>query len=119
MGSNQFIEPQQWSSVLRSLKLPLAEYGINVAELLNDCNISTVELEQPHGLISLSHYINFLNRVTDEANDPLLCIKLAKLVGPEFMGAVGFLFWSSATLYDGLSAMCHYQTLYQDFTNTY
>lgn len=119
MGSNQIIEPQQWSSVLRSLQLPLSEYGIEVTELLNECNISIHELEHPHGLIPLSHYINFLNKATLEADDPLLCIKLSKLVGPEFLGAVGFLFWSSATLYEGLSAVCHYQTLFQDFTNTY
>jgi len=119
MVSKQILEPQQWSSVIRSLQLPLAEYDIEINRLLSECGINQHELEQPHGQIPLSHYLNFLNRITLEVDDPLLCIKLSKLVGPEFLGAVGFLFWSSATLYDGLKNVCHYQSLFQDSTNTY
>jgi|TARA_B110000091_G_C13819686_1_gene479999 AraC-like DNA-binding protein len=113
------VQPLQWSSVLRSIQLPLAEFRIEVDDILQECGISKYELEQPHGQIPLSRYLNFLNRITLKANDPLLCIRLAKLIGPEIMGAVGFLFWSSATLYDGLSAICHYQNLFQESSDSY
>ncbi|GAC27277.1 hypothetical protein GPAL_0397 [Glaciecola pallidula DSM 14239 = ACAM 615] len=110
------LEPQIWSSVLRSLQFHLAEHNIDTPHLLHECGIAIDDLEHPHGQIPLNRYLNFLNKAAKEADDPLIGIKLSKSIGPELLGALGFLFLSSRTLYDGLDAICQYQNLFQEST---
>tara|TARA_R110002153_G_scaffold124543_6_gene270986 strand:+ start:4881 stop:5906 length:1026 start_codon:yes stop_codon:yes gene_type:complete len=111
------LEPQIWSSVLRSLLFPLAEHGVDTQKLLIECGIDIQELEMTRGQIPLSRYINFMNRASQETDDRLLGIKLSKSTGPELLGALGFLFLSSRNLFEGLNAICHYQNLFQESTH--
>lgn len=111
------LEPQIWSSVLRSLLLPLAEHSVDTIRLLNECGIDPSELELSHGQIPLSRYITFMNKAAEESDDALLGIKLSKSIGPELLGALGFLFLSSRNLFEGLIAICHYQNLFQESTH--
>jgi AraC-like DNA-binding protein len=111
------IEPQIWSSVIRSLAVPLEDMSIDVKSLLYACEISADELEHPHGQVPLSRYLNFLNNSAIAADDTLLSIKLTKSLGPELLGALGFLFLSSRNLYDALKYLSYYQNLLQDSTN--
>ena len=110
------LEPQIWSSVLRSLLLPLAEQGVDTPKLLVECGIDVQELEHPNGQVPLSRYISFMNRASQETGDRLLGIRLSKFIGPELLGALGFLFLSSRSLFEGLNAICHYQNLFQEST---
>lgn len=108
------LEPQIWSSVVRNLQLPLSEMGLDAQRLLQDAGIDERALEHPHGQVPLSRYLHCMNLAASWADDPLIGIKLARMVGPEILGAVGFLFLTARTLVDALSHMCHYQQLFQD-----
>ena len=110
------LEPQIWSSVIRNLQLPLSETGLDVQSLLQAASIEPRTLEHPHGQVPLSRYLNFMNLAAERAQDPLLGLKTAKVVGPEILGAVGFLFLTARTLLDALRYLCHYQPLFQDST---
>ncbi|MDC8830252.1 AraC family transcriptional regulator [Alteromonas gilva] len=110
-------EPQIWSSVIRSLQLPLAEYGLKIEELLTVCGVDPDALSHPHSQLPLSRYLDILNMAAANSGNPLLGIDLGKRVGPEILGALGFLFLTSRTLYDGLKALCDYQNLLQESTS--
>ena len=109
-------EPQIWASVIQHLQLPLSEYDINVPVLFRQCGISETLLTNPHGQLPLSRYLNFLHKATEASNEPLLSIKLAKSIGVELLGALGFLFLSSRSLYDALNSVSYYQSLLQEST---
>lgn len=114
---NTNLNPQIWSSVLRSMLLPMAEHNINTQKLLAECGIEARDLEHPHGQIPLARYIQFMNRASQETRDMLLGIKLSKSTGPELLGALGFLFLASRNLHEGINAICHYQNLFQESTH--
>ena len=121
MHGNQLLrdtvtEPQVWASVIQHLRLALSEYNIDVLNVLRDCGINPAELEHPHAKIPLIRYLKFLNNAEAEAQEPLLSLKLAKTLGVEFLGALGFMFISSRSLFDALSAMVHYQNVFQQST---
>jgi AraC-like DNA-binding protein len=97
--------------------LPLAEHHVDTQKLLIECGIDAQDLEHPRGQIPLSRYISFMNRASKETNDRLLGVKLSKSIGPELLGALGFLFISSRNLFEGLNAICHYQNLFQESTH--
>ena len=99
------------------MQIPLAEHGVDVAMLCRQCGISMEVLDHPHSQIPLSRYLNFLNTALKETNDPLLGIKLGKAIGVELLGALGFLFLVSRTLFDSLSSLSTYQNLLQGSTN--
>lgn len=111
------LEPQIWSSVVRNLQLPLSEMGLDTRRLLRVAGIEARALEHPHGQVPLSRYLHCMNLAANWANDPLIGIKLARHVGPEILGAVGFLFLTARTVVDALSHMCHFQQLFQDSTS--
>lgn len=111
------LEPYIWSSVIRNLQLPLADSGLDVADLLQAAGVDPGDLEHPHGQVLLSRYIQFLNLAAERAEDPLLGLKIAQVVGPEVLGAVGFLFLTSRNLLDGIGCICRYQQLFQDSTS--
>lgn len=111
------LEPQIWSSVIRNLQLPLADTGLDTRRLLGAAGIDAHALEHPHGQVPLSRYLQSMNLAADWAKDPLIGIKLTRNVGPEILGAVGFLFLTARTLVDALSQLCHYQQLFQDSTS--
>lgn len=110
-------EPQIWSSVIRSLQLPLAEYGLQIDELLTICGLDSDALSRPHNQFPLRRYLDILNMAAAKSGEPLLGINLGKNVGPEILGALGFLFLTSRTLYDGLRTLCDYQNLLQESTS--
>ena len=109
-------EPLIWASVIQHLKLPLSEHHIDVNQLFAECDIENEELEHPHSQIPLTRYLRFLNKATLQTNEPLLSIKLAKSVGVELLGALGFLCFVSPSVKDLLSALCDYQNLLQEST---
>lgn len=112
----QGLEPQISSSVIQHLQLPLSEYAVDVVQLFRECGISQSVLDSPHGQLPLSRYLMFLHRATLQAGEPLLSIKLAKSIGVELLGALGFLFLTSRTIYDALSTVSFYQNLLQEST---
>ena len=109
--------PGIWSSVLRGLRLPLAEQNIDFLALLEARGIAERDLERAHRKIPLTKYLRFMEQAAVVANDPLLGIRLARSCGPETLGAVGFLFLSSRTLSEALSDFCYYVNLLQDTTD--
>ena len=111
------IEPSIWSSVIRNLQLPLNERHLDTDSLLQQCGISPQELEHPHTPIPLSKYLLFMESAAELAEEPLLGIQLARTSGPETLGALGFLFLSSHTLYEALNDFCRYLNLLQDATH--
>jgi len=111
------IEPSIWSSVVRSLLFPLSERNINTQRLLHSCGILAEDLEHPHTPIPLSKYLLFMESAAREAEDPLLGIRLGQACGPEILGALGFLFLSSQTIYEALNNLSRYETLLQDVTH--
>ncbi len=110
-------EPVIWSSVIRSLLLPLKEHHINAPRLLHKCGISAKDLEHVHTPIPIRKYLMFMNQAAIEADDPILGIRLARAIGPELLGALGFVFLSSSTLYEALTNLCRYESLLQDVTH--
>lgn len=110
-------EPVIWSSVIRSLLLPMKEHHINAPRLLQKCGISEKDLEHLHTPIPMRKYLMFMQQAAIEADDPILGIRLSRAIGPELLGALGFLFLSSATLYEALTNLCRYESVLQDITH--
>ena len=118
MDSNQtnqeYGEPRIGTSVIRGLELALAECEVDYTELLSIADIDTRELQKLNGQVSLRKYLNFMEQASILADDPILGIRLARSCGAETLGAVGFLFLSSRSLFSGLSDFCVYVNLLQD-----
>lgn len=110
-------EPHIWSSVLRGIKMLVAEHGIDADGLLNANGIVAEDLHNPHGEVPLKKYLEFLEAAAREAKDPLLGIRLACSAGPELLGAVGLLFLSSRTLADAMHHLYRYVSLLQGATH--
>lgn len=111
-------EPRIWSSVIRGLLLPLAEYNIDAKALLAAHDIDEADLDRSHGEVPLKKYLKFIETAALEAEDPLLGARLARSAGPEALGAIGFLFLSSHTLSEAISNLQIYLNLLQDATYT-
>ena len=114
---SQPMEPRMWCSVIRGLLLPLTEHNIDPAALLAECGIAEEDLEKPHGEVPLKKYLQFFTAAAKAANDPLLALRLARTASPETLGALGFLFLSSRTLFEAMTNFCHYMNLLQDTTH--
>ena len=110
-------EPRIWSSVLRGLQLPISEQNLDFSELLGKSDIREQDLQKVHSKIPLKSYLRFMELAAEDANDPLLGVKLARSCGPETLGAVGFLFLSSRTLAEAIGDFCAYLNLLQDTTD--
>ncbi|WP_172439022.1 AraC family transcriptional regulator [Porphyrobacter sp. TH134] len=108
--------PKIGSSVLRSMMLPLAEQNCDPGQLIADCGIARALVDDPEGRVPLENYLKLLNLAAERAGDPLLGIRLARAAGPETLGAIGFLFLSSATLADAMRNLVHFLDLLQDVT---
>lgn len=113
---SNYSTPLIWTSVIRALVFPLSELQVDVQALLDLANIPRESLEHPHGQIPLHSYLQFLNMSATSVDDPLLSLKLSKNIGPELLGALGFLFLSSRNLYEAINNLCHYQNLFQEST---
>ena len=109
-------EPQIWNSVVQNLKLPLADHNVDVDKLFRDCALCDCELDGPQGQIPLTRYLNFLNSAEQAAQEPLISIQIAKAAGAALLGALGFLFLSSRTLYEAINSLIYYQNLLQEST---
>jgi AraC-like DNA-binding protein len=114
---SQPLEPRMWCSVIRGLLLPLTEHNIDPTPLLAECGITENDLRKPHGEVPLKKYLQFFSATAKAANDPLLALRLARTASPETLGALGFLFLSSRTLFEAMSHFCHYMNLLQDTTH--
>lgn len=108
--------PRIDSSVLRSLLLPLVEHNCDSSQLMKDCGIARDLVDDPQGKVPLESYLRLLNLAAHRAGDPLLGIRLARSAGPETLGAIGFLFLSSATLAHAMRNLVHFLDLLQDVT---
>lgn len=117
-ANNSRLEPLIWSSVLRSLQLPLIEQGVDFDTLIAECGILKEEVERPQGQIPLKRYFEVLRRAAAMSNDPLIGVRLARAAGPETLGALGFLFMSSHNLAEALRNLAHYVNLLQDNTSS-
>jgi len=115
--TSQNIEPRMWCSVIRGLFLPLTEQNIDPDVLLAECGIEKNEIQGPHDEVSLRKYLNFFAAASSAANDPLLALRLARAASAETLGALGFLFLSSRTLYEAMTNFCYYMNLLQDTTH--
>ncbi|MGS2723155.1 AraC family transcriptional regulator [Porticoccus sp. GXU_MW_L64] len=109
-------EPRIWSSILRNLRLPMKEQGVDIDHLLRQCGISPEGMDRPNSSMPLRTYLEIMETAAKLTNDPLLGIKLAKQSGAATLGALGFLFLSAHTLYEGLSQLHHFINLVQDST---
>lgn len=106
-----------WCSVIRGQLLPMAEHNIDTAAVLAECGIAEQDLQKPHGEVPLKKYLRFIETAAETAKEPLLALRLARSAGPETLGALGFLFLSSRTLFDAMKNFCHYMNLLQDTTH--
>ena len=110
-------EPRIWSSVIRGMILPMEELQLAPHDLLSQCDIPRDAIDKSQHSIPIRKYLQFLNLCAAQANDPLIGVHLARLAGPETLGALGFLFLSSQTLVSALSQFCSYINLLQDVTH--
>ncbi|MFT5046604.1 MAG: AraC-like DNA-binding protein [Candidatus Azotimanducaceae bacterium] len=110
----EYGEPKIGASVIRGLELALAECGVDYLKLLAIADIDSKELQKLNGQLSLRKYLNFMEQAAILAGDPILGIRLARSCGAETLGAIGFLFLSSRSLFSALSDFCLYMNLLQD-----
>lgn len=109
--------PQIGTAVLRGLRIPFAEYQVDMDALLILCDIDPALLNDADAFVPLSKYLIFMETAGQRNNDPLFSMKLARSAGPETLGAIGFLFLSSPTLFEALSNLAKYVNLLQGATN--
>lgn len=109
--------PQISTAILRGLRLPFAEYQIDMDGLLKQCEIDPLLIDDEDAFIPLSKYLTFLETSAQQRNDPLFSFRLARSSGPETLGAIGFLFLSSPTLFEALTNLAKYVNLLQEATN--
>ncbi len=110
-------EPRIWSSVVLGLLSVLAEQNVNTAKILAASDLTVDDIQKPQSEIPLKKYLKFLESAAKETNDPLVGIRLARLAGPETLGAIGFLFLSSRTLGEAMGNLQHYISLLQGRTH--
>jgi len=109
-------DPMIIAQVAQSLVNHLHERGVDPRPLLANWRL---DLEGPDAFdarVPLRSYVRLFEQAAAATGDPALGLHLSAQVGPEVLGALGFLFLSSASLGEALGNLARYTAAIQDAT---
>ncbi|MFC3051968.1 AraC family transcriptional regulator [Kordiimonas pumila] len=107
-------EPQITTQILKAILDQLLERGISLQKTLDLVGLKWPQIQDPDAKIPLKKYISFYEKAAEQVQDPYLSLHLCLGVGPESIGAVGYLVMSSPTLYEALCSLALYVRAIQD-----
>lgn len=110
------LEPLIWSTVIRSLRIPLLEHDLDPDALMRVSGIDPQDVMRTNGEVPLKGYLRFMELAAQQSGNPTLGLHLARSAGPETLGAIGFLFLSSKTILEAMQNLSHYINLLQGVT---
>ena len=109
-------EPTISVSVVHSLCEMLGGHDALLREGLARFQIETTDEIDVSARVSMRGYIGFFEWLSAELNRPFLGLELSQRAGPDMLGAVGYLFLSSANLEVALERLSQYGSSVQDST---
>ena len=110
-------EPSIAFSVVQSLCDALSEHRALTRKGLRRFRIGPVDEHDTDARVSLRAYVRFLDWLADELQRPFLGLELSQQVGPDMLGAVGYLFLNSTNLEVALRRLVRYGAAVQDWTS--
>ena len=108
--------PQISTQILKAMLDMLLDRGVNFQPLLEPIGLSWAVIQDPEARIPMKKYIDLYEQVAVEANDPHLALHMCLGVGPESIGALGYLVMSSPTVKEALTSLANYVYSIQDDT---
>ncbi|MEX1146833.1 MAG: AraC family transcriptional regulator [Sphingomonadales bacterium] len=102
--------------VIRTLMERLQAHHLPVISLMREAGIDPVDLKQSDRGISLRRYIQLFERAAAISTDSHLGLHLSQEMGPDSLGAIGYLFLSSTTLAEALENVVIYLGIIQEGT---
>lgn len=117
--SQQFdlpVGPTITASVLQSLFDSLRLYPAEIDAGIRKFGLTAAATGDPRQRIPLKNYVGLFEWLAQELGQNCLGLNLSQRAGPEMIGAVGYLFLSSATLEMALQNLVRYIRAIQDST---
>ena len=108
-------EPSIAFSVIRSLCDALSEHRALTREGLTRFSIRPVDEHDTDARVSLRGYLGFLEWLANALERPFLGLELSQKLGPDMLGAVGYLFLNSMNLEVALRRLVRYGAAVQDW----
>lgn len=90
----------------------LAQFGVNLIELLSDTGISQVQLRNPNSYVSYSELAQLLEKAAEACNEPLFGALLSRRQTSAILGDIGTTLIQQPTLGDALIAVEKYLYLH-------
>ncbi len=117
MGRGDFKgpEPTISISVVQSLCDALSDHPALTQEGLARFEIQPADENDVSARVSLHGYLGFFDWLAEEFDKPFLGLELSQRVGPDMLGAVGYLFLSSMNLEVALKRLVQYGLAIQDW----
>ena len=111
-------EPLVIAQVIQSLADHLQELGVDPRPLLARRHLTPEVLQGVGGQAPLKSYVRLFEDAAEALGRPSIGLDLSARVGPEVLGALGFMFLSSRTLGEALESLTRYTAAIQDATES-
>ncbi len=96
----------------------LRDRGVRVSAGLQKHTIDESDLLDRNAFIPLVDYVQFLETMSEQMNDPYLGLHMSLGNGPESVGTLGFLFMSARNLQHALETLQRHTEIVQEATHT-
>lgn len=98
--------------IMRDIIYGAAARGADFKKICEDLGLDPQQLNDSDKLVPFKPAAEVWNVVIDHTKDPLLGLHLGEELGPTILGMIGYLMQSSKTLYDAISMLIKYNTVY-------
>lgn len=103
--------------VLRSILQEIDVSARTLESIFRPEQIAIEDIYKFNARIKLNSYMRIFEALSSFTNDPLLGLRLAEKMGPEMVGAAGYIVLCSPTLEKGLASLVEHLGSIQDATN--
>ena len=101
--------------------LPVVEglrvVGFRAGPILESLDVDSKLLSNVDETVALEKYISFFEAAADITNNPYFGVDAGRVINPDSLGALGFLFASAPTLKDALNGLASYLGALQEGTH--